>query len=66
MQTLLVVVSTYAILGALSFVLGGAAPHYVDHAGQPALPAGTFIGLTLIMAFVLVYLHQGRRHRKHG
>jgi membrane protease YdiL (CAAX protease family) len=68
---LLIMVSANLHLAAgihawINCLLLGAAPHFVDQTGQPALPAGTYIGLTLIMAFVLVYVHQRRRHRKHG
>jgi len=37
----------------INWLLLGAAPYFVDVDGRPALPAGTYIGLTLILAFVL-------------
>ncbi len=68
---LLVMVSANLHLAAgvhawINWLLLGAAPFFVDEAGQAALPAGTYIGLTLILAFVLVYGHQRWRHRKTG
>jgi len=39
----------------INWMLLGAAPYYVNAAGRDALPAGTYIGLTLILAFVLTY-----------
>jgi hypothetical protein len=48
----------------INWLLLGAAPHFVDTEGKPALPAGTYIGLTLILAFVLLYVYQRRRHPK--
>jgi len=45
----------------INWLLLGGAPHYVDAAGEPALPAGTYIGLTLILTFGLVYLRQRLR-----
>lgn len=41
----------------INWLLLGAAPHYADAAGRPVLPPGTYIGLTLILAFVLAYCH---------
>lgn len=40
----------------INALLLGAAPHFIDAAGGPALPAGTYIGVTLILAFVLVFV----------
>jgi membrane protease YdiL (CAAX protease family) len=45
----------------INWLLLGAIPYFVDAAGRPALPAGTYIGLTLILAFVLAFLLQRRR-----
>jgi hypothetical protein len=46
----------------INCLLLGAAPHYIDAAGDAALPSGTYIGLTLILAFVLAFLHLRVRH----
>ena len=55
-----------AIHAWINWLLLGAAPFYVDGAGQPALPAGTYIGVALILAFVQAYVTRGlmRRLRK--
>lgn len=63
---LLVMISANLHLAAgvhawINWLLLGAAPYYVDATGQPALPAGTYIGLLLILAFALVYLRQRLR-----
>ncbi|HXV77500.1 MAG TPA: CPBP family glutamic-type intramembrane protease [Candidatus Polarisedimenticolaceae bacterium] len=50
----------------INWVVLGAAPVFVDEAGEPALPAGTYIGVTLILAFAMVYLQQRLRRRRHG
>jgi membrane protease YdiL (CAAX protease family) len=68
---LLVMVSANLHLAAgvhawINWLLLGAVPFFVDEGGQPALPAGTYIGLTLILTFGLVFLQQrvrGRRRR---
>jgi membrane protease YdiL (CAAX protease family) len=39
----------------INWLLLGAAPRFVDGSGQSALPAGTYIGVTLILAFVLAF-----------
>jgi membrane protease YdiL (CAAX protease family) len=39
----------------INWLLLGAAPCFVDATGQPALPAGTYIGVTLILAFLVTY-----------
>ena len=51
----------------INWLLLGAAPHFVDAEGQPSIDPGTYIGLTLALAFVLAYLLQRlrRRHRRH-
>jgi membrane protease YdiL (CAAX protease family) len=41
----------------INWLLLGAAPHHADAAGRPVLPPGTYIGLALILAFVLAYCH---------
>jgi len=48
----------------INWMLLGAAPHFVDATGRPALPAGTYIGLTLILAFVLTYAFRAWRRRR--
>jgi len=63
---LLVMISANLHLAAgmhawINWLLLGAAPYYVDATGQPALPAGTYIGLMLILAFALVYVRQRLR-----
>ena len=68
---LLIMVSANIHLGAgihawINWLLLGAAPRFVDASGQPALPAGTYIGLTLILAFGLLYVYQRRRHPSLG
>jgi membrane protease YdiL (CAAX protease family) len=67
---LLIMVSTNIVFGAgihawINWLLLGAAPYFVDGAGEAALPAGTYIGLTMILAFAWSYLYQRlrRRHR---
>jgi len=40
----------------INWLLLGAAPYFVDASGQPALPAGTYISVTLILAFVCTYV----------
>ena len=68
---LLVMVSANLHFGAgvhawINCLLLGAAPRFVDSTGRPALPSGTYIGLTLILAFVLSYLYHRLRHRPHA
>ena len=65
---LLIMVSANIHLGAgmhawINWLLLGAAPHFVNHAGEPVLPAGTYIGLTLVLAFVTTYVFHRVRHR---
>lgn len=51
----------------INWLLLGVAPHFVDSLGRPALPPGTYIGLTLALAFVLTYLfRRWRRGRLYG
>ena len=50
-----------AIHAWINWLLLGAAPRLVDATGRPALAAGTYIGMTLILAFVLAFLMQRRR-----
>jgi hypothetical protein len=66
---LLIMVSANLHFGAgvhawINWLLLGAAPRFVDGSGQPALPAGTYIGLSLILAFGVLFLYQRRRHPK--
>ena len=63
---LLVAVSANLYLAAgvhawINWLLLGAAPHFADASGAPALPAGTYIGVTLILAFIVAFAF--RRHR---
>jgi len=63
---LLVAVSANLYLAAgihawINWLLLGAAPHFADASGEPALPAGTYIGVTLILAFIVAFAF--RRHR---
>jgi hypothetical protein len=47
----------------INWLLLGAAPHFVDASGRAALPSGTYIGLTLVLAFVLTFAWQKWRRR---
>jgi sterol desaturase/sphingolipid hydroxylase (fatty acid hydroxylase superfamily) len=47
----------------INWLLLGAAPYFVDAQDQPALPAGTYIGLAMILAFVWSYVYRRLRHR---
>ncbi len=63
---LLVLVSANLVFTAavhcwINWLLLGAAPHFVDAEGRPGLPSGTYIGLTLVLAFVLAFLVQRRQ-----
>ena len=58
---LLVAVSANLHLAAgihawINWLLLGAVPHFADAEGTPVLPAGTYIGVTLILAFILAFL----------
>jgi len=44
-----------AIHAWINWLLLGAAPHLAGADGRPALPAGTYIAVTLILAFALAY-----------
>jgi membrane protease YdiL (CAAX protease family) len=46
----------------INWLLLGAAPHFGDGSGLPALPPGTYIGVTLILSFTLAFALK-RRHR---
>jgi membrane protease YdiL (CAAX protease family) len=48
----------------INWLLLGAAPYLVHEGGRPAIPPGTYIGLTLILAFVLVFVFQRWRRRQ--
>ena len=66
---ILIMVSTnlYFVAGVhawINWLLLGAAPYFVDTAGRPALPAGTYIGVTLILAFALTFLFRRWRERR--
>jgi len=50
----------------INWLLLGAAPYFVDASGKPALPPGTYIGLALILAFVLSYVYRRVRHGSRG
>lgn len=54
-----------AIHAWINWLLLGAAPHFIGPTGDPALPSGTYIGLTLILAFVLAFAMQ-RLRRSHA
>jgi membrane protease YdiL (CAAX protease family) len=45
----------------INWLLLGAAPYFIDASGQPALPAGTYIAVALILAFVATYGFRLRR-----
>lgn len=47
----------------INWLLLGAAPRFVLPSGESALPAGTYIGLTLIFAFVLTFVFRRLRRR---
>jgi membrane protease YdiL (CAAX protease family) len=47
----------------INWLLLGVAPYFVDAQDRPALPAGTYIGLTLILAFVVTYAFRRWRRR---
>jgi membrane protease YdiL (CAAX protease family) len=47
----------------INWLLLGAAPHFVDAGGRPALASGTYIGLALVMAFLLAFAWQSWRRR---
>ena len=53
-----------AIHGWINCLLLGAAPYLVDEGGRPALPPGTYIGLVLILAFVLTFVMRHWRQRR--
>ncbi len=68
---ILVMVSVNLHFGAgvhawINWLLLGAAPVFVDASGKPALPAGTYIGLTLILAFITAFLFHRWRIRYTG
>jgi membrane protease YdiL (CAAX protease family) len=66
---ILVMVSTNLHFAAgvhawINWLLLGAAPHFVDASGRTALPAGGYIGLALMLAFVLTYAYRRLRSRR--
>ena len=48
----------------INWLLLGATPRFVLPSGESVLPAGTYIGLTLILAFVLAFLSRRFRRRR--
>ena len=48
-----------AVHAWINWLLLGAAPHFVDRTGHAALPAGTYIGVALVLAFSLTYVLRG-------
>src|SRR6185436_227963 len=42
----------------VNWLILGAAPRFLDASGHAALPPGTYVGLALILAFVLSFLTQ--------
>jgi len=55
----------------INWLLLGAAPHFVNGAGRPSMPAGIYIGVMLLIAFVLAFvikrllrLHRIRMRRR--
>jgi hypothetical protein len=54
---------TAGIHAWINWLLLGAAPHFVNASGEPALPAGTYIGLTLILAFLMAFAFRRPRAR---
>lgn len=50
----------------INWLLLGTVPYYVNAHDEAALPAGTYIGLSLILAFVLAYALQRRRRRRNA
>jgi membrane protease YdiL (CAAX protease family) len=48
----------------INWLLLGAVPYFADASGRPALPAGTYIAVSLILAFVLTYVMRAWRGRQ--
>ena len=66
---ILVMVSTNlhlagAVHAWINWLLLGATPYFVDASGKPALPAGTYIAVTLILAFVMTYVYRLMKRRQ--
>ena len=40
----------------VNWLLLGVAPVFLDASGRPALPAGTYVGIVLALAFVIAFL----------
>jgi membrane protease YdiL (CAAX protease family) len=56
-----------AVHAWINWLLLGAAPYFVDATGEPALPPGTYIGITLALAFaVTLALRRWRRGSLYG
>ncbi len=53
-----------AVHAWINCLLLGAAPRFVDSSGASALPSGTYIGLTLILAFVWSFVYQRLRLKR--
>jgi membrane protease YdiL (CAAX protease family) len=47
----------------INWLLLGAVPRFVDDAGQSLLPPGTYIGISMALAFVLLFLVSARQRR---
>jgi membrane protease YdiL (CAAX protease family) len=47
----------------INWLLLGAVPRFVDDAGVSMLPPGTYIGISMALAFVLLFVVSGRRGR---
>jgi membrane protease YdiL (CAAX protease family) len=47
----------------INWLLLAAVPRFVDGTGQSLLPPGTYIGISMALAFVLLFLITGRRRR---
>ena len=65
---LLVMVSANLLLAAgihtwINWLLLGAVPYFTDSAGRSIIPAGLYIGSTLIFAFIAVFILQELRSR---
>lgn len=48
----------------INWMLLGAVPRLLDGAGRPLPPSGSWIGLVLVFAFVLVFLAHGKRRAR--
>jgi membrane protease YdiL (CAAX protease family) len=48
----------------INCLLLGAVPRFVDGSGQSLLPPGTYIGVSMALAFVLLFMATARRRRR--